>query len=98
MKGGRGRILVSTQVWLKLGSPEEPEAWHKALLLPEGYEVEQVTHNDLRGWFALIVVHESIPVTQGDTLPDLVPCYVSNNSEHKTYLDRIEIIIGKTEA
>lgn len=41
---GRGRIQISAALWAEIGKPETPEAWHKALLLPENYEVERVEH------------------------------------------------------
>lgn len=92
---GRGYICINAQVWPELGEPSLPQAWHKSLLLPEGYTVESVrrTTQDARGdVFYVFVQHQSIP-TFGDyePMPELIPYYRIDENKQPV-LDRIEIM------
>lgn len=78
---GCGLLRVSANVWPHLGSPETPEAWHKALLLPGDYEVECVEDSE-EGIFHLYILHERIPVVEGvAVLPQVEPYYIMRSNE-----------------
>lgn len=93
---GRGIISVSATLWPELGSPETPEAWHKALLLPESYTVESVEQP--LGGLALVrgevfkLTVQGVPPGEGESteLPDVEPYYIKNEDGTVALL-RIEI-------
>lgn len=65
---GRGYIYVSAGLWEQLGKPETPKAWHKALMLPDMYEVGgSVLSNDR---FEILVLHEWQTVAITDKQPE----------------------------
>lgn len=74
---GCGRIQVSAALWVALGKPETPEAWHKALLLPENYEVERV-EQAVNGVYNAWVLSEDILTVIGAervSPVDVIPNY-----------------------
>lgn len=58
---GRGILSVHDNLWPHMGKPETPAAWHKAILLPDEWRVEQVERGQ-HDFFELTVSHESLPV------------------------------------
>ena len=88
---GRGSLRISVGVWIDMGRPETPEAWQKALLLPECYQVESANASS-HGHFELIVT--GIPqIEESQGMPEVVPYYF--NEGGKVSLRRIEILYRK---
>lgn len=87
----QGMIYVSAGAWDDLGKPETCEAWKKALLLPDAYDIESVDKSrkqygdyTLRNGdvYTLYVRHEDIPEVVGASLlPEVVPVYRRNDNK-----------------
>jgi hypothetical protein len=91
---GRGYISVQARAWSEIGSPETPEQWHKALLLPEDYEIERIErdrHVRQGELFGVFVRHEDIPIIGDHTpMPEIKPLY-TRTEDGTTALSSIEI-------
>lgn len=80
---GRGMLYVHSSIWENgLDKPTTPEQWHKALLLPDNFEVQSIGRrvdypNDR---FELTVLSETIPTdTDHITQTEITPYYYAIN-------------------
>lgn len=94
---GIGLLRVSAVLWPDLGWPVTPQAWHKALLLPEGYEIERVkrtdSHDARDNLFELYVRSDEIPVTPAfSPLPEITPRYSVQYEQGKRIGAKLESI------
>jgi hypothetical protein len=93
---GRGSISIASKIWDDLGQPETPEAWHKALLLPENYKVVAIRPRYEPGLHTnteIIVLVESDAIPRGDAhiSQTQVTPYYCKHEDGKVELTRIEL-------
>lgn len=95
---GQGILQVSATLWDVLDKPVTSQEWHKALLLPDAYEIEHITppldqeySTDQAGYYTLYVNHAAIPVAVGATyLPIVTPIYYRHYARDASPL-RVEL-------
>lgn len=75
---GWGMLYISREVFPYLGKPETPEQWHKALLLPDTFEVVNINMHHQKG-IELIVLSDEIKVDDAHILQvEVAPQYRRN--------------------
>ena len=93
---GRGYISVASKIWDDLGQPETPLAWHKALLLPENYEVVAIRPRHETGLHTnaeiiVLVESDAIPVGDAHIAQTQVIPYYCKHEDGRVELTYIEI-------
>lgn len=84
-------MRVAISVHPDLDSPTTFDEWHKALLLPDNYEITQIEKKELEGFFELTLLSEDIPVGEGISV---IPVYIAlfdKNGTKTAQLDHIEM-------
>ena len=88
---GQGCMRVSIGIHPDLNSPVTADEWHKALLLPDNYEVTQIERREETGLFELTLLSEDIPTGEGISV---IPVYIALFDKDGTktpQLDHIEM-------
>ncbi len=88
---GRGCMEVAISLHPDLKFPTTTSEWHKALLLPDNYEVTQVEKRDSKGIFELTLVSEDIPVGKGILVNPFYTALFDKDGTKTPRLDHIEV-------
>lgn len=88
---GHGCMRVSMGIYAFLGSPTTPDEWHKALLLPDNYEILRVERKASQDLFELTLLSEDIPVGEGIFVDPFYIALFDADGKKIPQLDHIEM-------